>query len=130
MLDPTEEAIFSRFLPPSLSERKSLADIIMAKIREHESYATGSADHTEEAEKQAAPERFINPKVVEVYGKVGELLSRYKSGKLPKAFKIIPTLSNWEDILVLTRPDKWTPNAVFVATRMFTANLKSNQTQK
>ena len=29
-------------------------------------------------------------------------MSRYKSGKLPKAFKIIPTLANWEEILYLT----------------------------
>ena len=28
---------------------------------------------------------------------VGRVLSTYRSGKLPKAFKIIPTLKNWEE---------------------------------
>lgn len=72
----------------------------------------------------------VNPKVAAVYSQVGQLLSRYKSGKLPKAFKIIPSLANWEDILYLTEPDKWTPHAVFQATRIFVSNLKPKQSQR
>lgn len=33
----------------------------------------------------------------QVYTGVGKVLSRYTTGKLPKAFKIIPNLSNWEE---------------------------------
>ena len=40
----------------------------------------------------------LDPKVVEVYQGVGVLLSRYTTGKLPKAFKIIPNLRNWEEV--------------------------------
>lgn len=40
----------------------------------------------------------MNPKVVKVYKSVGTILSRYRSGKLPKAFKLIPNLSNWEEV--------------------------------
>ncbi len=29
---------------------------------------------------------------------VGRVLASYRSGKLPKAFKIIPTLKNWEEV--------------------------------
>jgi essential nuclear protein 1 len=72
----------------------------------------------------------MNPKVVEVYTKVGQLLSRYKSGKLPKAFKIVPSLSNWEEILYLTDPESWTPHATYEATRMFVSNLKAKQVQR
>jgi essential nuclear protein 1 len=61
--------------------------------------------------------------------RVGILLSRYKSGKLPKAFKIIPTLKHWEEILFLTRPDQWSPNACYEATRLF-ASQKGSQCQK
>ena len=50
------------------------------------------------------------------------LLSRYKSGKLPKPFKIIPTLPQWEELLSLTRPESWTPNACYEATKIFTAS--------
>ncbi|ESZ92478.1 hypothetical protein SBOR_7141 [Sclerotinia borealis F-4128] len=62
---------------------------------------------------------FVHPKVLEVYTKIGLILSRYKSGKLPKPFKILPTVPNWEQILEITRPDKWTPNACYEATRIF-----------
>jgi Bystin len=29
---------------------------------------------------------------------IGKMLSHYTAGKLPKAFKIIPSLSNWEEV--------------------------------
>jgi hypothetical protein len=43
--------------------------------------------------------------------------------QVPKAFKIIPSLTNWEEVLFLTEPDSWTPHAVYQATRMFVSNL-------
>jgi essential nuclear protein 1 len=61
---------------------------------------------------------------------VAKLLSRYRSGPLPKAFKIIPTLANWEQILYMTDPDGWTPQAVFQATRIFASNLKEKMAQR
>ena len=50
------------------------------------------------------------------------MLSRYKSGKLPKPFKIIPTLPQWEDLLAITRPESWTPNACYEGTRIFVSS--------
>lgn len=50
------------------------------------------------------------------------ILSRYKSGKLPKPFKILPTIPHWEDIIQLTKPEDWTPNAVYEATRIFVSS--------
>lgn len=47
------------------------------------------------------------------------ILSRYKSGKLPKPFKILPTLPQWEELLAITRPESWTPNACYEATKIF-----------
>lgn len=46
------------------------------------------------------------------------MLSKYRSGKLPKAFKIIPALSNWEQILYVTDPEAWTAAAMYQATRL------------
>lgn len=51
--------------------------------------------------------------------RVGMLLSRYKSGPLPKPFKILPTLPHWSTLLDITRPENWTPNAIYGATRIF-----------
>ena len=60
---------------------------------------------------------------MELYQKVGLILSRFKSGQIPKAFKVIPTLNNWEEILALTNTQKWTANAMLEATKIFSSNL-------
>lgn len=33
--------------------------------------------------------------------------------QVPKAFKVIPNLQNWEEILYLTEPESWSPHAVY-----------------
>jgi essential nuclear protein 1 len=49
------------------------------------------------------------------------ILSRYKSGPLPKPFKLLPTLPipQQAPLITLTRPDLWTANATYEATRLF-----------
>lgn len=124
-IDEADVEMFNRFMPSNSEEpaqRISLADKILEKIAEHEARLAGTL--VEEEPVPSLPE-----KVIEVYTKVGLLLSRYKSGKLPKAFKIIPSLKNWEEILYLTRPDTWSANACLEATRLFAAT-KSSQCQK
>lgn len=54
--------------------------------------------------------------------RIGLLLSRYKSGKLPKPFKILPTVPHWEDIIQITQPDNWTANACYEATKIFVSS--------
>lgn len=96
----------------------NLADLIMEKINAFEAAQGGRG-----GEVGPVDEDFeIPPKVVEVYMKVGLILSRYKSGKLPKPFKILPTVPHWEDIIQITRPDKWTANATLEATRIFVSS--------
>jgi len=106
--------------------RRLLADIIMDKIREKESYLASLAD----GEHAAPAFQQLDPKVVEVYRGVGRLLSKYKAGKLPKAFKMIPTLTSWEEILYLTDPDNWTPAAVRAATRVFASSFNVKMAQR
>ncbi|KAI9836094.1 MAG: hypothetical protein M1819_001708 [Sarea resinae] len=137
-LDPDDLEMFNKFLPshedPLLrqgwkqggeneeeeGQGTNLADLILEKIAAHEAAQAGLPS----AEANEMPEDAIElpAKVVEVYSKIGLLLSRYKSGKLPKPFKIIPTLPHWEDLLSLTRPDSWTPNACYEATKIFVSS--------
>lgn len=72
----------------------------------------------------------IPEKLTQVYTSIGEWLSKYKSGKLPKAFTIIPKLENWEEILYLTDPHNWSPNAMNEAVRIFCSNLSPKDSQK
>ena len=58
---------------------------------------------------------------------MGLVLSRYKSGPLPKPFKIIPSLPAWARILALTKPENWTPQACHAATRIFVSQMKPAQ---
>lgn len=44
----------------------------------------------------------LDEKVLDAYKKLGIVLKTYRSGKLPKAFKVIPMVSNWEELLFLT----------------------------
>ena len=123
-LSPEDEALVASMMKNPMEERRTLADIIMEKIEQKERADAGLLDEEEDDEPQ------LPPKVVEVYTEIGKILSRYRSGKLPKAFKVIPSLSNWEDVLYLTRPDMWTPQAMFQATRIFASNLNPKMAQR
>ncbi|KAM7189711.1 Bystin [Naviculisporaceae sp. PSN 640] len=104
----------------------NLADLILAKIAEKESAGFGAR---QEAAQPIDEDYELPPKVVEVYTKIGLILARYKSGPLPKPFKVLPQIPHWEDILALTRPDQWTPNACYAATRIF-VSAKSHVVQR
>lgn len=127
-IDPNDLATFNKFIPtdedpihwPGQEEQPSgpgtdLAALILEKIAAHE------AEHPSNVQGGGHPEDAVElpAKVVEVYSKIGLIMSRYKSGKLPKPFKILPTIPAWETLLSVTRPDNWTPNAVYAATRLF-----------
>ncbi|GJP38155.1 hypothetical protein CLOM_g22592 [Closterium sp. NIES-68] len=116
--------------------QRTLADVIMARIQEATA-GSGSAGAAAEGgggvrggEEEERRIPGVDDKVMEVYRGVGKLLSRFRSGKVPKAFKIVPALSNWEDVLFLTDPDNWTPAAVFAATRLFASNLNARAAQR
>ncbi|CAK7268860.1 snoRNA-binding rRNA-processing protein [Sporothrix epigloea] len=111
---------------PSTAGNRNLADIILAKIAEHEagggSGGSGGVDFVPAGHGAFGAddgEIDINPKVVEVYTKCGILLSRWTSGKLPKPLKILPTVPQWETLLEIANPEEWSPNACYEMTKIF-----------
>jgi hypothetical protein len=104
-IDITEadESELSMFMPESQPNRRTLADIIMEKIAQK-----NGGQLPPEMEEDAMVQSTLDPKIVEVYEQVGSYLSHYTSGKVPKAFKIIPSLRNWEEVLFVTKPEGWT----------------------
>jgi len=73
---------------------------------------------------------LLDEKVVAAYRKLGVLMKTYRSGKLPKAFKVIPMVANWEELLFLTTPEKWSRHATYEATKIFASNLNAKMAQR
>ena len=40
----------------------------------------------------------MDERLVGMYKSIKQILSKYRSGKLPKAFKVIPAVQNWEQV--------------------------------
>jgi len=123
-----EKRALSLFLPP---ERKgpaqglNLADLILQKIQDHE-----AKKDRQEASQDSATGFGLSPKVIKVYSDIGTWLNRYKQGKIPKAFKVIPNLTNWEEVLALTKPLNWSPAAMYEAVAIFASNLNPRMAQR
>ena len=67
------------------------------------------------------PHKVLDPKIIATFKMVGDILAHYTSGKLPKAFNVITTTENWEELLELTKPENWTSHAMYEATVMFSS---------
>lgn len=101
----------------------NLTDLILQRIAEKEAFeaARNAGSQQQVFMGSGPPDEAVEipGKVVETFTKVGQLLSRYKSGPLPKPFKVLPTLPQWPELLSITRPENWTPHAVYRATKIF-----------
>ena len=72
----------------------------------------------------------LDPRLAKVFRSCGALLSRFTVGKLPKAFKVIPSLRQWEAALWLTEPQAWSPHAMYQATRLFVSGTNERVSQR
>lgn len=123
-IDKEDEKALEQFMNKDAPPRQTLADIIMEKLTEKRTEVASQMSESG----MSLPE--IDERVVQVYKGVGQLLSKYRSGKLPKAFKVLPSLRSWEQILYITQPDRWTAAAMFQATRLFASNLNAKMAQR
>jgi essential nuclear protein 1 len=132
-----DERALAAFMRAPAAQSRTLADLIAERLRTAAGEGGpggggggGSDDDDEYGAGDGGAHGGMDPQVVEVYRGVGALLSRYKSGKVPKAFKIIPALANWEEVLYMTAPESWTPHATAAATRLFASNLNAKMAQR
>lgn len=96
-INEDDEKAVEIFMNKNALPGKTLADIIMEKITEkHTDLGTQISDAG------SIQIQDIDLRVKEMYEGVRNVLRKYRSGKLPKAFKIIPKLRNWEQILFIT----------------------------
>ncbi|KAG9390828.1 Bystin [Carpediemonas membranifera] len=67
----------------------------------------------------------VSDKIRDMYVDLGKsVLSRYRSGKLPLAFHILPQTKQWPELLELTNPASWTPQATYAVAHKLVSNLK------
>jgi essential nuclear protein 1 len=124
VVNDEDDLAITKFMNRS-SQRRTLADIIQEKITEKKTEID-----TQFSDAGSQQMKDLNPKVVEMYEDVGKVLQKYRSGKIPKAFKVIAQFRNWEQLLYITRPELWSAAAMYQATRIFTANLKEKMAQR
>lgn len=112
-INEEDEALLDAFTSKNAGPQRTLADIIVQKIKEKDAQVSS----------EVRPLPKLDDSIIDLYKGVGKLLNKYTSGKIPKAFKHIPSLQLWEEVLYLTEPEKWSPNAMYQATRIFASNL-------
>lgn len=112
-IDDDDEKLLDAFLLKDTRPQRTLADFIVDKIKEKDAQVSSETRSLAK----------LDDSIIDLYKGVGKLLNKYTAGKIPKAFKHIPALKFWEEVLYLTEPEKWSPNAMFQATRIFSSNF-------
>lgn len=69
-----------------------------------------------------------DPEVAELYRRLGEILHNYRSGNLPKSFKMLPLMEKWKELIDITEPERWTPHAMLEAVKIFVAAGENDRT--
>lgn len=123
-IDEGDEKALETFFAPNAPVRRTLGDIIMEKLTEKQTEVASQMSESG----MLMPE--LDDRVIQVYKGVGKILAKYRSGKLPKAFKILPALRSWEEILYITQPEMWSAAAMYQATRIFASNLNVKMAQR
>ena len=139
-INEDDAAMFDSYFKPSsafnsASGAYNLADKIMAAIREKEmglatDLAGTDAPFMAQVEEDRGEGVALPPKLIKAYTTIGTILTTWTHGKLPKLFKIIPTLKNWQDVLYVTDPERWTPHVCYEATKLFVSNLGAREAAK
>ncbi|XP_074271190.1 bystin [Silene latifolia] len=114
-----DERLLDAFLSKDAGPQKTLGDVIAARIKAQDATLT-----------EMKPTPKLDDKLIQHYKSIGKVLSVYTSGKLPKSFKHIPAMECWEEVLYLTEPEKWSPGAVFQATRIFASNMNRKKAER
>lgn len=124
-INEEDERAMALFQNEKGTKTRNLADVIMEKVAEKQAEI-----HTQLSDAGTLRIEDLDPRVKEMYEGVRDVMKRYRSGKVPKAFKIIPKLRNWEQILFITEPHNWSAAGMFQGTRIFCSVLAQHMAQR
>ena len=126
-LSAEEMRLLGKLNPAGQTSSRTLADIIMEKFREKkEGVSVNDGDESVASDGTSN----VDKRVRKVYIAIGRIMKSYTSGKIPKAFKALPHIQNWETLLLFTAPHEWSPHATYAATRIFAAHLNEKMAQR
>jgi len=108
-----EEKALEMFMPQSSRQQVTLQEVIMKRVAQREE------DNLSLLSPDKIIRRRIPKRIVGVYAESGRIAQKWRSGKLPKALKILPQLQDWEELLYVANPDRWTPNVMYQVTKHF-----------
>lgn len=124
-INEEDERALQLFQNEAGTKTRTLADIIMEKLAEKQSEI-----HTQLSDAGTLKVEEMDPRIKEMYEGVRDVMKRFRSGKVPKAFKIIPKLRNWEQVLFITEPHNWSAAAMYQGTRIFSSVLAQHMAQR
>ncbi|KAI3378762.1 hypothetical protein SNEBB_010399 [Seison nebaliae] len=143
-IDKEEEDIFKNFqmmaLPPNVQfeSRELYSKLIEQKTtskrnelnKEMLTNLNGMSNNEIMNEQNEIVDRMLHPKLGKLIIEMRPILKKYRSGRLPKLFKVIPSLKNWEAALYISQPHNWSAATIYAATRLFVANLDNQMSQR
>ena len=96
VINEEDQRAFDVFMSNKANARRTIADIIMDKLTEKK---TEIQSQMSDDSRTVGADLQLDERVVKMYTQIKAVLQKYRSGKLPKAFKIIPSLNNWEHVI-------------------------------
>ena len=110
----------------TIPEAEAVPEDVEAELRAFRAARVTFAAQVKQSLKETSE---LDPEIKQAYMQIGKILKTYRSGKLPKPFKIIPNLEKWEEVLTLCKPDRWTPQAMGEAVKIFCSSMGPRQAQ-
>ncbi|KAK7364911.1 hypothetical protein VNO80_13657 [Phaseolus coccineus] len=141
-INEEEEQLMEAFLSKDPGQQKTLADLIVQRIKEKDASVASACffcllggiiltlELTISLCTEMRPVPKLDKSIIDIYKGVGTHLSKYTIGKIPKAFKHIPSMQLWEEVLYITEPENWSPNALYQATRIFASNFGAKKAER
>ncbi|RDX63397.1 Bystin [Mucuna pruriens] len=135
-INEEDERLMEAFLSKEPGQQKTLADLIVQRIKEKDASVASGNTRLHFIflilflvwENRPVPK--LDKSIIDIYRGVGTHLSKYTIGKIPKAFKHIPSMQLWEEVLYITEPENWSPNALYQATRIFASNFGAKKAER
>ncbi|GAB66375.1 bystin, partial [Plasmodium cynomolgi strain B] len=107
-----------------MDESNNILDDLDVKINPHGIERGAKLDKGKEVKAEPSEQEKLDALVQKCYETIGEELAHYKKGKLHRALTVLVKSPRWFDLLLLTKPKRWTTQATFEVTKLFSSGLK------